>query len=47
MIEMEGNISNQLGAISIDLRVSHSYIDPRMEHRFNIQSNKLERSWLI
>jgi hypothetical protein len=47
MIEVEGNIINQLVDILIDLGESHSYIDPKLVDKFHLMKSTVEISWLI
>ena len=45
MIEVEGMINNQTLAILIDLRASHSYIDPNMVESLQLPRRKHGKSW--
>jgi hypothetical protein len=47
MIEVEGMINNHAFTILIDLRASHSYIDPKMVESFHLPRNKHGKSWLV
>jgi hypothetical protein len=47
MIEVEGMINNQIIAILIYSRASHSYIDPKMVESFNLPRSKHGKSWLV
>jgi hypothetical protein len=47
MIEVEGMINNQIIAILIDSRASHSYIDPKMVESLHLPRSKHEKSWLV
>jgi hypothetical protein len=47
MIELEGMINNQTIAILIDLRATHSYIDPNMVESFHLPRRNHGKYWLV
>jgi hypothetical protein len=47
VIEVEGNIDNQIIAILIDSRAIHSYINANIVEIFNLQRNKNKKYWLV
>jgi hypothetical protein len=47
MIEVEGNIINQLVSILIDSRVIHCYIDPKIVDRLHLEKINLGKSILV
>jgi hypothetical protein len=47
IIEVEGNIINQLVTILIDSREIHCYIDPKIVGRLHLEKSKLEKSSLV
>jgi hypothetical protein len=47
MIKVEGNINDQPNAILINSVPIHSYLDPKMVERFQLQRSNLGKPWFV